>query len=52
MLPATRTTNRWPSYSIEDQFHRHAGIGAGQHRGKRLLLLHGILFEDGQILVE
>src|SRR6266542_1001473 len=37
---------------VENEFDRHAGVGAGQHGGEWLLLGHSLLFQDDQILVE
>src|SRR5215467_14987722 len=34
---------------IEDHLHRHAGIGAREHRGKWLLLIHRVLSQNGEI---
>jgi hypothetical protein len=36
---------------VEDQFHRYARIGTGEHRGKRRLLAHRMLFQDGQVVL-
>ena len=37
---------------IKHKLHRHPGIGTGQDRGKRLLLLGCFGFEDRQVLIE
>ena len=36
---------------IKDQFHRDARIGTGEYRGKGLLLIDGMFFQDGQIVL-
>ena len=36
---------------IENEFYGHARIGAGQHRCKWFLLLHCVLFQDGEVMI-
>jgi len=36
---------------VENQFHRHARIGAGEHGSKRLLFICRFLFQDGQVVL-
>ena len=35
---------------VKNQFDWHARICTGEHRGKGFLLIHGALFQDGQVV--
>ena len=50
MLPATRVTNEVPDALIEDELHRHARIGAGEHRRERHLLRRRLCAERREIV--